>query len=118
MIAVLPTPSERLALSRERLRQAMRDISAPAGAAPNQRAGASVVAWFDGLKSLPGVNVVIAAVSSWWVQHPLRLVSMLVLDAAKIAVQPMAQRNPLGLVLGARGIRLSRYSDRLLLGRD
>lgn len=97
MSAVQATPSDRLALSRERLRQAMRDISAPLGDATNQRTGGLTGAWLDGLKSIPGASVVIDAVSSWWAQHPLRIASMLAADAVKA----VAQRHPLGLVLGA-----------------
>ncbi|MBC7919065.1 MAG: hypothetical protein H7Y28_14775, partial [Rhodoferax sp.] len=43
-------------------------------------------------------------VSSWWAQHPLRLASLLAVDAVKTAVQPIAQRSPLGLILGAAAV--------------
>ena len=95
------TASDRLALSRERLRQAMRDIVAPPDRAAKQRAGGSAVAWLDGLKSIPGANVVAEAVNSWWAQHPLRIAGMLAADVVKAVIQPVARRNPLGLVLGA-----------------
>lgn len=88
MNVALSTPSDRLAQSRERLRQAMRDILAAPDEATNQYVG--------GL-----TRGVIEAASSWWAQHPLRITSMLAADAVKAVVQPMAQRHPLGLVLGA-----------------
>ncbi len=97
MSAVL-TASDRLALSRERLRQAMRDSSEPLAEASNQRAGESAAAWLDSLKSIPGAS---EAVSSWWTQHPLRIATMVAAGAAKAVVQPMAKRDPLGVVLGA-----------------
>lgn len=100
MSAVL-TASDRLTLSRERLRQAMRDISAPPHQATQPGDGRSATAWLDSLKSTPGASVVIEAVSSWWAQHPLHIAGTVVIDAAKAVLQPMAQRNPLGLVLGA-----------------
>jgi hypothetical protein len=93
--------SDRLILSRERLRQAALDASNPISAAANQPADGSAMVWWDSLKSLPGASVVIEAVSSWWAQHPLRVASMLAADAAKTVVEPMAQRHPLGLIAGA-----------------
>jgi len=95
------TASDRLALSRERLRQAMSDPSVPRGEGSNRRAGGAAVAWQDSLKSIPGARIVVDAVRSWWRQNPLRIVAMAGADAAKVIVNPMAQRNPVGLILGA-----------------
>lgn len=75
------TPSERLLLSRERLRLALRETAATAGQ-PESRPGSwSRPKWLDGLNDLPGVSAV--------------------MDALRVMVLPMAQRNPLGLVMGA-----------------
>ena len=93
--------ADRLALSRERLRQALRHPSAATGAAPMQRASGSASAWLESLASIPGANVVIEAVSRWWSQHPLRMAGTVLADTAKTVLQPVAQRNPLGLVVGA-----------------
>lgn len=101
MSAAQLMPADRLALSRERLHQAMRDISAPQGGAKNQCADGLTGAWQVGLRSNPVTNVVIEAVSSWWAKHPLRTTSMLAADALKTVVQPVAQRHPLGLLVGA-----------------
>ncbi len=90
------SPADRLALSRERLRQAMAP-STPRAAHANRSAGA----WLDGLKSNPASAILIDAVTRWWGQHPLRLAGMVAADATAAAVRPMAQRNPLGLVLAA-----------------
>lgn len=94
------TASDRLVLSRERLRQAMRDIVAPPDRAAKQRTGGSAVG-LERLKSTPGASVVVEAVSRWWEQHPLRIAGMLAADLVKAVIQPVARRNPLGLVLGA-----------------
>jgi len=101
MSAALLTPSERLTLSRERLRLALRDISAPVGGASSARASAVGLAWLDSLKSIPAASIVIEAVRSWWAQHPWRVSSLLISEVAKTVVRPMAQRHPLGLVVGA-----------------
>jgi hypothetical protein len=99
--AVLNTPSDRLALSRERLRHAMRTSAAPKGGSTHPHAGRFSTAWLASLKDIPGAAVIISAVTSWWAQHPLRLAGMVAADAASAVVRPVAQRNPLGLVLGA-----------------
>ncbi|NDP40044.1 MAG: hypothetical protein GZ093_15045 [Rhodoferax sp.] len=101
MSALLPTPSERLTSSRERLRLAMRDIAGPAGHAARARSSSTGLAWLDSLKSIPAASIVIEAVRSWWAQHPWRVASLLAGETVKTVVQPLAQRHPLGLVVGA-----------------
>ena len=93
------SPADRLTLSRERLREAMRNKTAQRSSSPS--AGAGATAWLDSLKAIPGAGVVVEAVRSWWAQHPLRVASMVAADATKSVLQPMAEKNPLGLVLGA-----------------
>ena len=95
----LLSPADRLTLSRERLREAMRDRTARRSSSPS--AGAATTAWLDSLKAIPGAGVVVDALRSWWAQHPLRVASMVAADATKSVLQPMAQKNPLALVLGA-----------------
>lgn len=95
----------RLAESRTRLRQAMQVIAKPPQRASSGAAssffGSTGAAWLDSLKSTPGVSIIIEAVSSWWMRHPLRLASGVAADAARAALQPVAQKNPIALVLGA-----------------
>jgi hypothetical protein len=76
----------------------MRD---PLGDAARQREGAPPPAWLQGLISLPGVNVVVGVVRSWWAQHPLRVAVTTASEAANVVVQPFAQRHPVALVAGA-----------------
>lgn len=110
------TPSNRLALSRERLRTALqRSPAAPEQghnpaqahgqpgqpAQPAQGAETSAAAWLHSLQAAPGLRLLMEAASSWWAKHPLRMASMLAADAAKSVAQPLAQRHPLGLVAGA-----------------
>jgi len=95
------TASDRLALSRERLRQAMSELSAPQGEAENRGANERPLAWLDSLRSIPGAGTAIDAVRGWWRHNPLRVAGMAGADVAQTIVQPMARRNPLTLVLGA-----------------
>ncbi len=97
----LVTASERLAMSRERLCQAMREHSDPHSSLSKTAQGISAPAWFDGLKSIPGAPVLLQTLNVWWAVHPLRLVSISAADAVKAVIQPLAQRHPIGLVAGA-----------------
>lgn len=101
MSSVLQTPSQRLARSREQLRLALQ--AAPARVAGIEGPGAASTAptWLDALKSNPGTRIVFDGVSHWWARHPLRLAAIVATSAASAAIQPIAQRHPLGLVAGA-----------------
>lgn len=92
-------PAERLVLSRERLRLAMAPPGARAASSGAARRPAG--AWFDDLKANPVSAMLIDAVTRWWAQHPLRLAGMVAAGATTAMVRPMAQRNPLSLVLAA-----------------
>lgn len=92
--------SERLALSRERLRLSLRKAMAAQGHARLESDGAGHRGWLDSLKSIPAAGIVMEAASLWWAQHPLRVASMLTADAVKSLAQTTAQRHPLGLVAG------------------
>ena len=91
-------PGERLAQSRERLRQALSGASSSGGAASSPGRPA---AWWQGLAALPGAGIAIDAVQQWWARHPLRATTQMAFHAARGAVQPIAQRHPWALVLGA-----------------
>lgn len=90
------SPVERLVLTRERLRLALQgaDDKPPSTDAPG-------VSWLGSLADIPGAGALIAAATRWWAQHRLRLVGKAISDTAKAVVQPLAQRHPLALVLGA-----------------
>lgn len=98
------TASERLVLSRERLRQSLRHGLASQGAATEQRASGPPAPWLQSLNSIPGAKVVIETLSRWWSQPPLRTTGTALADSAKAVLQPLAQRNPVGLVLGAAAV--------------
>ncbi len=92
------TPSERLTRSRERLRLAMLPVTTNSGG----RGGHGIDGpWLARLKGLPGFDFLSQALRVWWARHPLHNVGLLLADAAKPWLQPVAKRNPLLLVLGA-----------------
>lgn len=81
-----PTPGERLALSRERLRVAMQPRQAPASSLP-------MAGVLELLKTAaPSASLLIDAFGAWWAHSPLRS-----LDGVAAAVRPLAQRRPLQL---------------------
>jgi len=89
-------------MSRERLRSAMRERSPSGGGASGKAGSGEMPAWIERVASaVPGAGVIIDAVRAWWNQHPMRVASMVALDASKTLLRPMIQRNPVGLVLGA-----------------
>jgi len=92
-----PTALERLAISRQRLRETMR----PDPQSPEASANDEPPAWLNALKGVPGVAVLVDAVQSWWGQHPMRVASLVAADASKTFLRPIIQRNPIALVVGA-----------------
>ena len=92
----------RLALSRERLRAAMMPASSKERA---HALGDGVSAFANDLvervKALPGVAIVLDALRSWWAQHPLHTAGNVAAEASRRLAAPIAERNPVALVLGA-----------------
>jgi len=93
-------PIERLVLSRERMRVALQNATTQR-AAGNGASGEARGAWLDAMKTIPGVGAVVEAACQWWDRHPLRTVGTALMVVAKATLQPVAQRHPLGLLLGA-----------------
>ena len=85
---------DRIEFSRARLRQVMMPP-------PPAASGQAEASWIDRLESLPAVRVVIDAVSNWWARHPLRVVTLVAAEASSAAARPLAQSNPLALVVVA-----------------
>lgn len=96
--------AQRLAESRERLRQYMlrgdgrHEARRRAAAAQAEGSQASVI---DRLRALPMVGVVIDAVSAWWSNHPLHPAATVVENMARDAVAPFTRRHPIPVLIGA-----------------
>ena len=93
-----PRPLVRLALSRSRLSVALHHLHAEQKAATREQAQPG---WMDALRSDPAARVVIEALTLWWTRQPWHRSAALVGDSIRRLLMPAAQRNPLGLVLGA-----------------
>jgi uncharacterized protein YfiM (DUF2279 family) len=85
---------ERLALSRERLRQALQPE-------PRSRPGGGGFDWNDLFKSVPGAPAVLQALRAWWSQTPMNGPVRMAAAAVQSWVQPLAQRHPFSLVMAA-----------------
>ncbi len=99
-----PSACERLAQSRERLRQAMRDIASPPALASRQHTQQSnsfAFGWMAKLKDMPGAGLLLNIFQGWWTRQPLSLALTLATETGKVVLQPVAQRHPYGLVFGA-----------------
>lgn len=94
--------------SRARLRAAMQAIVKPPPRVSNSDSGslrgAKYVSWFDRLRFAPAVSLMVSAVNSWWIQHPLHLASVVAQAASRAVVQPIAEKAPIRLVLGAAAL--------------
>ena len=99
----LPTPSERLAASRARLRSALMEIAHPP-AKPSLLEdlglgsfGNQIIAR---LKALPGAALVIDSFEHWWAEHPLHTAGVLAEEVSRRFVAPIARKNPYAIVIG------------------
>jgi hypothetical protein len=103
--------SDRLAASRAALRGAMTDIAHPPRRAPALADGLGKIGietivdrLLERLRQIPGASLLLDTLDDWWQQHPLRTAGIFAEDASRRIVQPIADRNPLGLILGALGV--------------
>ncbi len=102
-----PSAAEKLAASRSRLRAAMMDIAHPPrrpGILGDGVGDIGAKLLDRARQTIPGAEIIIETVQDWWHEHPLRTAGIFAEEASRTLVEPVAQRNPLGLLLGALGV--------------
>lgn len=99
-----PSAADRLAASRERMREWMlrtdgrQEARRRAAAAKQQGRSPSIL---DRLRAHPVFGIVIDAVSAWWANHPLQPAASLAQSVTRDAFAPLARRHPLAMVASA-----------------
>jgi hypothetical protein len=112
--AELPSAAERLAASRERMRQWMLQTDTRGHARRRVEAAREAgdkPAWMDRLRTAPVIGVVLDAASAWWANHPVQPAASLAHSVVRDTVAPLARRHPLLIVGGAflAGVALVRW---------
>src|SRR5205823_6123596 len=99
-----PTAAERLAASRERMREWMLHADGRHEARRRNEAAYAAgekPAWMDRLRTAPVIGVIMDAASAWWRNHPLHPAASLAHGLVRDAVAPMARRHPIATIAGA-----------------
>jgi hypothetical protein len=91
-------PLVRLALSRSRLSVALHRLHAVQDHTAKEQPHPP---WMDGLRADPTTRIVLDALAVWWARQPWQQSATLLGSAVRQLLTPLAQRNPLRLVLGA-----------------
>jgi hypothetical protein len=94
----------RLHLSRLRISLALQKAHATQSQSDPARSATPSPCWADNLTTDPGLRALLQTVAAWWAQHPLQNAASMASLAARELLRPMAQRNPLGMVLGAAAV--------------
>jgi hypothetical protein len=93
--------SQRLVQSRAGLRRALRDQTHASDSNRGSLGQNDVLALLTGMRDMPGADVIVQALKTWWMQHPLRAASAIAWDSAKAALQPVVKRHPVALMAAA-----------------
>lgn len=95
----------RLTRSRARMSLALHRLHASAGPAAHDTPGAhNPSSWLDALRAEPATRVLLEALALWWAGQPWQHSATLLSGVVAQRLRPLAQRHPLGLVLGAAAL--------------
>jgi hypothetical protein len=100
----LPSAAERLAASRERMRQWMLQTDSRGHARRRVEAAKEAgdkPAWMDRLRTAPVIGVVMDAAGAWWANHPMQPAAQLAQGVVRETVAPLTRRHPVLIVAGA-----------------
>jgi hypothetical protein len=95
------TPREQLMLSRARILDALQAHRMSGVSSEAHPMAGGDAAWLAQFKAIPGAEIALDLLKRWWAQNPLHAAETVGADAIRAVFFPLAQKNPLGLVLGA-----------------
>ena len=96
--------TDRLTLSRERIRLAMLRPGASAGPVNREQSVNTSPEWLSKLRAMPAVSLLMTVFDGWWARQPLRLALTLAAQTGTVILQPTAQKHPFKLVLAAAAV--------------
>ena len=88
-----PSAKDRLAASRSQVRSALLSIEHPSPKPLGSSLGDRLA---DAIKDIPGMSIVLDTAKGWWQDHGAA--AQTAGQASRAVLQPMAKRNPAGLV--------------------
>ena len=102
----IPCVSAQARLNRSRLKLSLALHQAHAAQDQAKRTHSATLPpdWLNDLTSDPALRVLLHTVAAWWEQHPLQDAAAMATRVARQWLGPLAQRNPLRLVLGAAAV--------------
>jgi hypothetical protein len=95
-----PDPQTRLAVSRSRLRLELQAWQRGQETPTNS----TQQSWLDALRAEPGTRVLLDALHLWWARQSWYQTTATLVASLSQLLRPLAQRNPLMLVLGAAAL--------------
>jgi hypothetical protein len=95
-----PDPQTRLAVSRSRLRLELQAWQRGQETPTNS----TQQSWLDALRAEPGTRVLLDALHLWWARQSWHQTTATLIASLSQLLRPLAQRNPLMLVLGAAAL--------------
>lgn len=95
--------TERLEKSRRLMRKQMVELNAASAQAKSPGRG-TPSNWWVALSAIPVLGPLISDAARWWADHPLRAVADLFARPSATTAEPLTQRHPWAMLIGAAAV--------------